>query len=280
MVGATARQAIEASIELPTIPKSAARIRSLCQDPDADAAQVGEALAQDPPLSAKVLKYANSACYGLSQPVYSIQKGAAVLGTDAIANLVLQTEVFRQYSDLDDEDLGFDRLWAHSVVTALLARDLAGRITVQFSPDELYTCGLLHDLGKVALFKSLGQAYKEILHESIERKLPSYLLERRALDYTHTEVGALIAHQWGLPEGIQQAIECHHLPRIRLRDQPHTLIVSLANELARLVADGFAVDETRFKTTPIFRYLNISYPSSVRLGRTAAEYWKEFEHAF
>jgi hypothetical protein len=110
---------------------------------------VGETLSKDQGLTARILKLANSAYYGLQAEVQSVSRAAAVLGMAEIRNIVLAlgvTGLTRRYSMPEDFDLG--RYWAHQFMVAMVARELSHMIDVG-KPENLFTSGLLHDFGKL-----------------------------------------------------------------------------------------------------------------------------------
>ena len=271
------QEIIEDTINLPTLPRISSRLLQLIRDPDAELETIGEVIETDPVLSAQVVRTANSSYFGLSEPVASANRATMVLGMQAVANLVLQTELVEQYSQLQDSGFDIEQLWRHSIRAALIARDLAtrcggGSAGGWLQPDELYTCGLLHDLGKIAMLDSMPDEYMELLKEHSGRFASSFYLEREQFGYTHTEVGAMIAYVWELPEQIVDAIECHHQSRVRLREQQYTLTVSLADELAHMVEAGYELDLNYFSVSPAFRYLGLSYEARGEVTELAAHH--------
>ena len=282
MVSAELRGLIEARVDLPPLPQTAARLRELIADADVDLDAVAQVIEEDPALAAKVLAFANSAYFGLSEEVSSITRAIMTLGLSGVYNLVLQTEVFEKYIKPSDVEFAFEDLWKHCILSAQLCRDLqpacrpSGDGTVLL-PDELYTCGLLHDLGRVSMIFSLGAEYLELLHKGRREGTPSYHLERRSYGYTHTEVGAMIAHLWGLPQLVSDAIESHHLPRVRLRSQPYMVAVAVADEISHIAQNGDEIDPMHYSTNPVFGYLGYSLEETAELVETAKEYLDQIQ---
>ena len=86
---AAVRRRIEESVDLPTLPGGVARIMEMVDSPETTGRQLGQEIAKDQVLSAKVLKLVNSGFYGFSQPISTIPHAVTMLGFDAVRSLVL-----------------------------------------------------------------------------------------------------------------------------------------------------------------------------------------------
>ena len=76
-------------VELPTIPRVVQRLIAALRDPDVDTRKIGEALSQDPVLSAKVLRLANSSFFGGQRSMASIDAAVALIGIQALNRLIV-----------------------------------------------------------------------------------------------------------------------------------------------------------------------------------------------
>lgn len=237
MVTSDLRARILDAVDVPTLPSTLAQIREVMSRSDAGVADVAEIVAQDPPVAAKVLRLANTAYYAPRERIATIGHAAAVLGMSVLENLVLQVTLVEAFASLDGKTV--EDLWVHSVLVARTTQEIVKRSrmpdALPLVPEELYTCGLLHDIGKFVMLGSLGHDYLTVLQRARDSLRESYLQERVDLGYNHTEVGAVMAHLWRFPPGIVEAIELHHSPRILLRARPHVAVVVLADQIADLV---------------------------------------------
>lgn len=275
---------IESRIELPPLPRTTARLRELRGSDDVEA--VAGVVEEDPSLAVRVLATANSSYFGLQEEVGSIARATMTLGIRNVYNLVLQTELFDTFAGVEVGDFELDLFWRHCVLVAQLCRDLEPRCSTALDPhatgglldaNELYTCGLLHDVGKVSMLSTLGSEYADLLSRSRSRSGSSVYLERGAYGYTHTEVGAMIAQLWGLPRKIADSIEMHHLPRVRLRERPYAVAVALADELAHVASTGDEIDPLHFSTNPFFGYLGYDFEGTKTLVTDARAYEESIE---
>ncbi len=241
--GSRAKQLASKSLNIPTLPEVVRKMREMIADPKAGAADVGRLVAQDPPLAAKVLKIANSAYYGLSQRTVSTEQACTILGLRVLRNVVTQAAVMTRYEHLGGRGLDLDALWRHSQFVAQVSYQLAraARAHLGLTPEELQACGLLHDLGKVVLLESLGEEYVGALELARTQGLPMHVAEKRMLGFDHTDVGALVAVQWGLPSTVAAVIQYHHGPREAVASNRAVALVANANLLVQRTEAGNSV---------------------------------------
>lgn len=240
------REALErlgGRLTLPTLPEVVVRINGMIADPKVGVREIGALVGEDPALTAKVLKIANSAFYGLSEPVLSPEEAASVVGVQALRNVALQASIMKRFEHFRSVP-GFDlaELWSHAQETAQYSRALAGltRLEKGLSAEDFYTCGLLHDVGKVVLLDSLGDEYLDVLRSARDTRSTLHACEERALGFNHVDVGALLAKRWDLPDEVVQAIEFHHGPKQEILGSAPVAIVSIADQVAyRSRSQGF-----------------------------------------
>jgi putative nucleotidyltransferase with HDIG domain len=100
-----------------------------------------------------------------------------------------------------------ERLWQHSVDTAVAARTLA--LYEKLSPgraEEAFLAGMLHDVGKVVFATRPAAATDD----------PAARVDDAAaqMDAHHAEVGAHLLGLWGFPNSIVEAVAFHHSPQL------------------------------------------------------------------
>ncbi len=155
-----------------------------------------------------------------------------------------------RYEHLGGRGLDLEALWRHSQFVAQMSYELAraARTHLGLTPEEFHACGLLHDLGKVVLLESLGDEYAEVLQLAHSQGLPVHVAEKRTLGFDHTDVGALVAVQWGLPTSVAAVIQYHHGPREAVAANRAVALVANANlvvqrtEAGNLVAAAGTLD--------------------------------------
>jgi putative nucleotidyltransferase with HDIG domain len=222
-------------VTLPSLPEAVVQIDQMMDDRSSGLYEMGSVVAQDRALTATILRIANSSFCGLSEPLFTPQEAATVVGAHSLRNLVLQASImkrYERYAKLPDFDL--EELWTHSLFTAQLSRALAGRAEPVdgASPEDFYTCGLLHDVGKVLLIEGLGDEYLEVIRHARRVGRALHVVEKQQLGFAHVEVGALLAQRWELPQAIATAIEFHHGPREAILSERGVAILSIADQIA------------------------------------------------
>jgi len=209
---------------LPTIPTVLAKIVQLADGETSNARQLVEVVEHDQALTGKILRLANSAFFGQSRRVATIPRAVVLLGFATVRNLALGVKVW--------ETLGtgiarsrLQKLWGHSVTVAVAAKTLVSRLRAG-NPDEAFTGGLLHDIGRLMLAMRFRDEYWQVVDgvggDAIHR------VESSTFGVDHAEVGAWMLEAWSLPPGIVEAVRWHHEGTSR----PGVLgIVALTNRL-------------------------------------------------
>jgi putative nucleotidyltransferase with HDIG domain len=242
---------------LPTLPAIATRLLSLTSDDDSHARDVVDLIAADPALTAKVLSLCRTADKGLRDEVITIERAVVLLGFNAIRNAVLSVKVFEAFHherpDRDAERPSpdgagrFDRhaFWSHSLAVGILAEQALanGPRLGSLDPGEAFVCGLLHDIGKLALDHVLPKSFARVveLAELNQGNIAEY--ERRVIGIDHHTAGKRLAEQWGLPHRLQDCIWLHGTPFDTLPKLEHQRLIgliSLADGLARQHHIGYS----------------------------------------
>ncbi len=202
----------KAAAELPPLPELAMRILTLSQDPETSPKEIVEVVKLDPTLTMRVLGFCNSPFYGLQREISSLQEAIVYLGTDAIVNFVLASSMAKVYPK-ENTGYGLDegQLWRHAVAVGICSQLIAEKCSPELSA-LAFTSGLVHDAGKIAMNRFVGEEITDIL-QLVEKEGISFLdAEKKRLGYTHCEAGADVAQSWALPKDITDAIRYHHNP--------------------------------------------------------------------
>ncbi|MCP3917274.1 MAG: HDOD domain-containing protein [bacterium] len=208
------------------------KINALIEDPDVGTAEIGAVVAEDAPLAAKVLRIANSAYYGLQGDCVSTEQASTVLGLRVLRSIVTQAAVFDRFEDISSVNgFSFEEMWQHSLRVAHTTQAIArrSRVVSQPTPDEFYVCGLVHDIGKVIMIDGLGADYARCLNRARRYAYPLHLVEREEFEFSHTDVGSIVAARWDLPEKVCHAIQYHHGPREKVEQDPVISLIAHAN---------------------------------------------------
>ena len=198
---------------LPGIPELYLEIADALQSPTTSSDRIAEIASRDPALSAKLLQIANSAFFGISHKVFSVEEAVQMLGVGVIHSLALAVPLFTAFDRKKCPSFHIDQVWEHSAMVAALARKIYHEhLDDSHRAEQAFAAGILHDIGKLILAEKLPEQYEAILAESKNKKEELFKVERRHLNATHAEVGAYLLALWGLPVPLVEAVACHHSP--------------------------------------------------------------------
>jgi putative nucleotidyltransferase with HDIG domain len=235
---------------LPPLPGTAVRLMKAVSDPRSRVEDIVEAIRYDQALTTQVLRLCNSAYFGLSRQITSLNEAMVCLGTVKVLQLVMAVHT---NSMLNRPQSGYGLevgvLWKHSVAVALAASLFAQRIKLT-NVNLVFTAGLLHDIGKVVLSQHVAGQFSEILQRVGQQGQDFIQAEREVLGFSHDEIGAQIAEKWSLPEPIVRCIRYHHDPG--MADPPDALVdvVYLANSVCLLLGVGLGADGLSYRANP------------------------------
>ncbi|UCG33471.1 MAG: HDOD domain-containing protein [Phycisphaerales bacterium] len=209
--------------QLPSLSAIATRLLQLTTDSQADVREVIRLIEADPPLVAKVLSMIRRADVGAGGEVRSVEKAVLLLGMHAIRNLVLAVEVLSTFPGdelADSEEPAFRRseFWKHCLAVGCAAELLADYYRPRVNPHEAFVCGLLHDLGKIALHAVMPKSYDRVIRAAVSRRTSLADVERSIIGVDHMVAGKRLARQWQLPESITACLWLHHHPPAALPD--------------------------------------------------------------
>lgn len=195
--------------DLPALPSVVSEVMSMTDDPSMGMDRISGQIERDPALTAKILRISNSPYYGMRQFIGTLKLALVVLGVREVRNIVLGVSVFET---LQDDSMGSSlrhTFWDHAVFVAALSKRL-GRKFVRGLDGEDFISGLLHDVGKMALWRKHGATYADFLAGDAGSGTALCEREREVFGYDHAEVAAALAAYWNLPKTLADALYCHH----------------------------------------------------------------------
>jgi HD-like signal output (HDOD) protein len=229
---------IETLSSLPSLPEIVTELLRILGTDDYSMNELMELIHQDPSLTARVLKLANSAIYGRTREIDSLSQALVVLGAKEIQRLVTTISVMRCFEDTATSSLiSQEHFWSHSLCTAEMAQRIAIIFKLQFDGAD-FTAGLLHDVGKIILDQHFHAEFVDCVKLSERRGLPLFEAEQYLLGTNHAEIGSILGRRWGLPDSLCETILHHH--EFEARDEHVKLVacVRLANHLVKDEAIG------------------------------------------
>ena len=233
------RSLVSQVTSLPSLPSVHAKLVESLENPDISSREMGEIIAQDVGMTAKLLQLANSAFFGLYRYVASPSEAAIYLGLDTIRALTLSTGVFSVFQQSGAREPFLGELQRHSMRVGMVANIIAKHENLpKKACDSSLIGGLLHDVGKLVLVANCPEEYNEALAGARKDGVACYERERQVFGATHAEVGAYLLWLWGLPDEMCKAVAFHHKPsELSATDFTATAAIHLADALEHEV-DG------------------------------------------
>jgi HD-like signal output (HDOD) protein len=197
---------IDRAERLGMFPEMAAKVRDVANDNGASAQDLERVISKDAPLTAKVLRVANSPYYGGRRVVTTLRHALVVIGFREATQLALAFAMTAREGASESAR----RLQVHGAKTAVVARELA-RHTRTIEPAEAFVAGMLHDFGALALMEIYGLPYEQIYSAGGKDMLRS---ERELTGVDHAELGEACLMRWRFARSTSLSIRNHHRPLV------------------------------------------------------------------
>jgi HD-like signal output (HDOD) protein len=199
-------------VELPPMPNIILKARQIMEDPASSLKDLSAVIEHDQAIVARVLALANSAYYGLSGMVSSIQHASILLGQKTLGELITIAASSRLLSKkLKGYQLNPGDLWKHSLAVALGSKIIAEKKDT-FLVEDAFIAGLLHDAGKIILDPYVLENHKVFKKQINGGQRKNFEAEKEILGFDHAEVMSRAARFWRYPKNQTTAIRYHHYP--------------------------------------------------------------------
>ena len=219
-------EVFEQTHKLPTIPKVVQELIDSFSKDDIDIDTIAKKIAQDQVITAKVLRLANSAHFGASRQIGSVQEAVVVLGFNTVRTLVVASGITGAFVATP----GFDRkaFWKHSLSVATIIKWLAKQ--AKSNPEVAFTCGMIHNIGEM-LIHIVAPEIAAKIDKFVESGGDRVALEDNNIGFDYVMVGEELARRWNFPNDIQQAVKFQNNPQ-----EPNDKLSALLF-LAKLIAN-------------------------------------------
>ncbi len=198
---------IRGARSLPSPPIVAAKLIELGEDPDVGLAQLVDVLRNDPALSARILRLANSPLYARRRRAENLHQAVVMLGLDAVFTAALSLTLVGDRDALGASAPSFRKRWTRSVHAAVVAQLLAARCGGA-TPGSAFLAALVQDIGILVLGRLEPTLYAALPADSSHEEFVER--EREVLGTDHAAVGAVLLEAWRLPDEIVQAVAKSH----------------------------------------------------------------------
>jgi putative nucleotidyltransferase with HDIG domain len=228
------RKKLERVRNLPSLPPIVMKINSALSDKNASADKIANIIAGDQSLSTSILRVANSAYYSsVGHSVSTISEAVVRLGLDGVRELCTTMAIIKEFARITSH-INYRLFWKHSIATAHAAGIILewADIRDEYSREQAYTAGLIHDIGLLIMTSYFMGISLEVWKEARRRGVPYYVAESDRLKVDHGEVGGYLLRKWNLPPVIVTAVSNHHHSESMNADERGlTVVVELAESM-------------------------------------------------
>lgn len=183
------------------------KIIEVALDPHSNAVDLKNLIEADPPLTAKILRRANSAFYGMPRKVSDILDAIMFIGFESVKELSISQAVVDLFQNgaTSEGHYSRDALWIHCVAVASCGKLIARR-ELRKNGNDVYTAGLLHDIGLIVLDQFLRTDFLRMVKATERNALDIWQAEEETFQFYHDEIGGLLLKEWNFPDSLALAV--------------------------------------------------------------------------
>lgn len=211
--------------KLPNVPEVVRQLVQSLNNPNADYGDIAKKISADQTLSLKLLRLVNSAHFGLSRKVASVNEATVMLGMARLKTLVIASGFANSAKDV--EGLDIKKFWSESFRVATLAKWFAQRSN-SVDPDVAFTAGIIHNIGRLLLHLAQPNRAKAIQTLVEESRVSRTQAELERLGFTTQDAGQALLDMWKFPPELGQAVKQHKRPLAHENPLPLSAILNLA----------------------------------------------------
>ena len=223
-------------IKLPEIPSMIFKLNDTIADPFSSADDIAQVISKSPGLSALLLRIVNSAFYGFPSRIDSVSRAVTIIGSKEISALAVGITTMEIFKDIPKSVFDMQAFTHHSLACGVLARILAAGGNIR-NTEQLFISGLLHDIGRMVIFKYFPQQAGLMLSGSSDGKASLYDMEKTVMGFRHTDVAADLFEKWKFPMALTQNVVYHHRP-MAAQDPAKAAVIHLSDMIAHSLGEG------------------------------------------
>ena len=225
---------LQSGYKLPTLSAIAMQLVKLATDEHSTSVDLAELIRQDPSLSARLMRLANSSYYRTKNPLTTLQQAVNRVGFQRMRIMALSISLRDSFPMGKVGQMDYEKFWRTSMYRSLLAQSLAQHLQ-RCDPEEAFVAALTLDIGLLVLFDICikGKKIDIDLGQDDQKKLLEW--EREHIGIDHRQVGKEVLSRWNFPNEITVCQETIGISDITEQSTELAKITSLATDLTRLV---------------------------------------------
>lgn len=222
---------------LPSVPQIITEVSALLDNERTSANDLCKVISKDQAIVAKILAVANSPLYGLPRRVSTIEFAVVIIGFEHIKNILVALSLVDAFKNRNTSTWNHTNYWLHSLITATAAKRIADDLRYPKS-GEVFTAGLLHDLGLAVLNRYMNSDFLKIYNLVNEQQLRYINAEEQILEFTHQDIAEFLLEKWNFPPYIIEAVLYHHKPSLAENGKVLSSLIHLADYMTQKLQIG------------------------------------------
>jgi HD-GYP domain-containing protein (c-di-GMP phosphodiesterase class II) len=232
-------------LNLPVLPEVVKNIQDVINSPSSGMDRLAEVIEKDAVISVRLIHVANSVLYRGTERILTVKQAIPRIGAKETQSIVA-TIANKSLYEVKDKIFKkmMERLWKHSLATAFAARSIAGELRLG-DTEKYYFMGLVHDIGKVLILKTLGDAH----YKDQTLNIDDMIAEVRT---AHTGFGSSILRKWGFGENYCRVCLLHSGPKFKPNTDKEILVTNLAGNIAKKAGFGVTSNPDSINISTLF----------------------------
>ena len=234
-LGERSQSILPPGIKMPMLPRAVMRFARESEQPDANAVKLGRIIETDAGLTAELLKYVNSAAFGLQSKAVSAQHAVGMLGVKASKLFLLTTAVRNAMRSTESKLINLQSFAATNLERALFARDVARQLRTD--GELAFAAAMLQDFLLPLLTNERIDDYFEFIKRQRDTPTSFTKFETTVFGWDHAEAAANVMFDWGFPDDLVCCVLFHHRGLKLLADDRLGRTTAAAIAVAALMPD-------------------------------------------
>lgn len=251
-------QKLDRAKNLPTLPTVALKVNEMLNDYNISVDELTRVLEKDQSIVLKLLKLVNSAFYGLKSKIKNIPHAVTLMGYNTLRNAVITVSVIDALKIQNEID-GFDmnQFWSHSIEVAVTAKYLSEKSRLH-PPEEAFTLGLLHDIGKLVQLIVFPDIFQNIVSMTKSKNISYFEAEKELGNMSHARTGAYIAQKWLLPQDLVDVVKYHHQIKEGHSNYNPIAVIHIADVIANATAGSGSLMDQLHRLNPETKHILVN----------------------
>ena len=235
---------IDQGITLPEIPAIVSELNEIIADPLSSSHNIAQVVRKSPSLAAVLLKIVNSSMYGFPGKIDSVSRAVTVIGTKEITTLALGISAIKVFESVPEEIMDMSSFLKHSFACAIISRAMGAHMNMA-QTEQLFTSGLLHDIGKLIVYKYFPIESKNLFALCAKENALLHVKENELFGCKHTDIAEYLIEKWSLPLTLKNDIIYHHNP-----SASHSPVQPSIIHVADIIVNGLGIGSSGERSVP------------------------------